>query len=544
MSETNSNTEMDSPTPSLIDLDDTMCELSTISSMTAHFAAPIDTADPLLLSRIHRIIRNSENLRPRERRILRAVMANMPSQEENDNAVLRRMIELSAAQLKLLAKIFEDGLRAVWELGSILPATDTADDAKNKMGETSTDHTADEQKMWKGVVFDESGPEMAICYDAINERSSPVRLLFDALGVEQTLPNIHHVHHKKGGRHANLPEACEARHNSTCPISGLDKDIFHIETAILVPHTVAAIETAEDAPFWRLLRLFLGPSLTDEIYGIAGGLNSFKTTNALCLGSGLGEGVFDNGVFYLIPCLPDGFFLELMNSYDVEFKWRGDNRLLRSFITFLPQDPDDQIKYSGAYNLLDEPRQIKSGDCFRLFTRDPGQFPLPHPLLLSLHAILWEVITTSGVSETFALRSPSSDGSLDGNSITSGTPSELENMARAAIIRPLAVEYVDFRLNQLIAFQPIKEIDMGDEEKNDQDEIMGGRLWEVDQFDTQMVENGFYDAEKSARSPSNDPTDCDEEEMDIAMTTELVLEYDGFHRRLAHRGYYGDGTFP
>lgn len=45
-------------------------------------------------------------------------------------------------------------------------------------------------------------------------------------------------------------------------------------------------------------------------------------------------------------------------------------------------------------------RQIHDGDMFRLFTDDPGRLPLPHPFLLSLHAVLWRMIGSAGLAET------------------------------------------------------------------------------------------------------------------------------------------------
>lgn len=45
-------------------------------------------------------------------------------------------------------------------------------------------------------------------------------------------------------------------------------------------------------------------------------------------------------------------------------------------------------------------RQIQRGDVFRLFTDDPARLPLPYPFLVSLHALLWEMIGSAGLGET------------------------------------------------------------------------------------------------------------------------------------------------
>lgn len=539
VSETTSGPDQDSPTPSIMDLLDLQPETSQRSSRTALLPPPIDITDPILLSSIFQNIRRCEGLCPRERRILRAFASNMPRQIETDNASLRRIAYLGPEEMKALATIVDDGLRSIWEFGGIERTVDAPKNVKND--DTNSENTVlDEQKMWNRVLLAESDADEEMSLDTKYKPTLADMLLFDALELTQTLPNIHHVHHKKRGRHANLPDACKQRQIGTCPITGIDEDIFTLEATLLVPHAAAAIETPEDAPFWRMLRLFLGPTLTDEIYEIVGGLNSYKTSNALCLGPGLGEGVFDHGMFYLIPRLKDGFKLDLMNSYDVEFKWRADKRLLDPFFSFLPENPKDQIDYRGTYNYLEKSRPIKSGNYFRLYTRDPGQFPLPHPLLLSLHNVLWEVIGTAGVAEPCSISSPTSESSSGSDSSTSGTSSDDDYQSAVGMICPLEVEYIDFRLNQLLAFRPRLRADTDDEESDDEDQPIVGRLWDVDQFDLQMVENGFYDAENSPKSSSNDSTDGERDEWGFVISKEVLLEFGEFHRSLAHGGYDRD----
>lgn len=50
--------------------------------------------------------------------------------------------------------------------------------------------------------------------------------------------------------------------------------------------------------------------------------------------------------------------------------------------------------------LAPQVRQIQDGDVFRLFTDDPARLPLPQPLLLSLHAVLWQTIGSAGLGES------------------------------------------------------------------------------------------------------------------------------------------------
>lgn len=42
-------------------------------------------------------------------------------------------------------------------------------------------------------------------------------------------------------------------------------------------------------------------------------------------------------------------------------------------------------------------RQVEDKDVYRLSTKDPENYPLPHPLLLSTHALLWHMTTAAGL---------------------------------------------------------------------------------------------------------------------------------------------------
>lgn len=73
-------------------------------------------------------------------------------------------------------------------------------------------------------------------------------------------------------------------------------------------------------------------------------------------------------------------------------------------VSQLPDDPARQLDCHGFHRLLDTARPIKPGDRFRLQTHDPAAYPLPHPLLLDLHALLWVMIASSGAAETMHMK--------------------------------------------------------------------------------------------------------------------------------------------
>lgn len=400
----------------------------------------VDTSDPILFAEIHRTIKSCNYLLTRERRVLRAVLLNMPSR--GDNALLRRMLSLDPVQFQLLAKIFEDGLLAARNFGGRPSNQATPADSDDfYFGSAGSKRSSvDDVDIWDDQDPPSAKrPRLAECDGAGSASMSPVvssdpptptpepapintmgpppsrvQLLFQALGVPHTLPDASRP--ERLARRGSLQDACLARQNRTCPITGRGADMFKLETAHLVPHSIAAISTVDDAPYWRLLTLTIGPELTNRVFEIVGGANSFRSSNGLTMDPILHGSLFDRGLFWLLPHLPDGFDPDVSHYYDIEFIWRADHRSLSSIMTFLPQTPDTQLDRAGRLNLLDDARRMETGDRFRLFTRDPERYPLPHPLLLSLHAMLWEMIASSGLLETARTRQADAAGPASGTS--------------------------------------------------------------------------------------------------------------------------------
>lgn len=386
--------------------------------------ASSDVSDPALFALIHRTVAACDHLSTQERRVLRAVLSNIPA----DNAFVRRMIALDSSQLQALAQVFEAGLIAARNFGGRPSSSALTPSAGSKrpspsphrgdeVGSSSSskrsklDHQAAEPVPPPVPSFQASPtPDPAANNLPPSTPPTPVELLFRALGISGGVPNLRPLatgvarSSSRFGRRASLADACLARQNNTCPITGRTVELFQLETAHLIPHSIAVLETADDLPYWRFLRLCLGPVLSDHIFNLVAGSNSFRSTNGVAMDPTLHGSLFDRGIFWLLPQLPDDFH-HGFSSYDVEFKWRADPRFLSTITSTIPRLPEDQLAESSvAYKHLDTARTLTSGDRFRLFTPDTERYPLPHPLLLSLHARLWEMIAASGLSETAKLR--------------------------------------------------------------------------------------------------------------------------------------------
>lgn len=161
-----------------------------------------------------------------------------------------------------------------------------------------------------------------------------------------------------------------------------------------------------------LLGVCLGPSLRDTVFSILSSGNSSTTTNSLVLDPGFHK-LVDKGTLHLAPVgLPDATFdAATCSQYDVRFTWWGSVEELGVCLTTVWHYPEDQVRpasiragnHTGVIPLqhvrLGPPRIIDDGNLFRLFTNDPEKYPLPHPLLLDLHGMLWRMISAAGMIE-------------------------------------------------------------------------------------------------------------------------------------------------
>lgn len=96
-------------------------------------------------------------------------------------------------------------------------------------------------------------PGLSISMDLL---LSPTEKLFHTRGVPHTLPDDDHI--TRLSRRGSLQDACLAPQTHPCAIPERTDVMSKLETAHPVPHSIAAISTAADPPYWRFLRLILG----------------------------------------------------------------------------------------------------------------------------------------------------------------------------------------------------------------------------------------------------------------------------------------------
>lgn len=343
---------------------------------------PLYLKDPFLYSQLIHFIMRAYGLTEADRLVLLGVLKHMPVvQPSETQSLVTRVMSLDRGHLKLLADLFTSSLldaRGWGGLRRVASSTSTA-------ASTSTS------------VSGQPTPAQPLVSTGYND-------LFHLLSIASPFPTGPSVDATTPGdrakRSVRLSRDCLKRQNGSCPLTTRIGN--SLETAHIIPHSVASM-SRQDTAFWLLLAITLGPALRDHLYSLIYDTKSYSTTNGLALDASMHR-YFDAGTFVLLPAFDTPFDPASTDQLDVTFNWRSSSENLETCFTRLPPDPASQVSKNpqGKFNPTFAPqaRRIDDGDVFRLFTDDAQRLPLPHPFLLSLHALLWRMIGSSGLAET------------------------------------------------------------------------------------------------------------------------------------------------
>lgn len=462
-----------------------------------------------MLAQIHDFVQSCDGLLPSERQILLGVLPNIPLSPDR-SSFFARLLSLTPSHMKTLSQVLESGLLAARNFGGRPHSwvDNGGGSSSRSLSKRSSveDTVSDNNSTFKRPRLVSMSPQLASDHmptadslpsvsatpesiaDVITEEPMTAEIaLLMHLGIHDRLPSI--TTGERFARGGNLSQDCLIRQGDVCPITGHLNNPFVLETAHLIPHSVAAIKTLDGTPFWLLLTICLGPDLRDQIYNVVGGSASSSSTNGLSLDPNI-HALFDRGVLWLIPLLVAPFDQSTTTHYDVEFSWRGDLSLLQSLGTVLPISPEEQVVGNPPrYNTTSPLRPIQHRGVFRLFTAQPAKYPLTHPLLLSLHNMLWIMIESSGLTETAKVkkarlgsgdgggrhprggsrgshrrsipRTPADRKAGKPHSNPTARPSETQRAPPPAPTQDyklqappsIRMEYLDWKLNQLIALR-------------------------------------------------------------------------------------------
>lgn len=350
---------------------------------------PLHHQNPLLLCRLIRTVNDTCGLDAADRLVLTGVLQHLPT-STSTSTTISRIATLSPDQLKLLADIFAAGLVNARSWG----------ERRDTFTPGSTRSTATDTTPTPTTPVDILGPCQQHFADlAVGDLFSHLEIAPFPTAAAITNKDPAVPPQERSKKHiAN----CLARQEYVCPIT---TRTLTLETAHLIPYSVTRAATPDTA-FWLLLAVVLGPHLRDTVYEIVHDTNSYSTTNGLALDSSLHK-LFDKGTTLLLPNFTKDATFDpgTCRSYDIVFQWRDHVRDLKLWMTYLPKSPEEQTRVStrGRFTRVQgEPRNIADGDVFRLWTNDPVGRPLPHPLLLSTHAMLWRMICAAGLGTSDA----------------------------------------------------------------------------------------------------------------------------------------------
>lgn len=377
---------------------------------------PLYRSNPLLWSQINDHLWSTCGLLHRERAILGAVFQHLPtpiplpdhpptaspSPVVKESSLIDRLLLLSVKHLKLLASLFSVALLHARAWGGPRSSTSRATPAISSS--ISLANSLPASPAIEGTDTPNSFAIYEPLFTALDIPSLP-----DARSLRRQVPVSSTAASSTSApaRSAKQKDDCLKRHLNRCPISLKSSTVEH---AHIIPHSVVALANKNISPFWMMLGVCLGPTLRDSVFSILA--NSYATTNSIVLDNSLHK-LLDNGTLHLAPVgRPDAIFEpSSCTQYDIRFTWWGSAAELRLFLTTVHLSPDDQVRPaagrtapSGSRVPLEHvrsgpPRFINDGDHFRLFTNDPVKYPLPHPLLLDLHGMLWRMLSTAGMAE-------------------------------------------------------------------------------------------------------------------------------------------------
>lgn len=299
---------------------------------------------------------------------------------------------LSGGTLRLLARLFK---AALTDAGGWV-------DRLSTNGEDSSMPTSWNVASPAGPAGESTGPVNPLLM---------YKPLFDELGI-LPLPGGKRITDPVSVGGSDKPKSdCSCRPHDGCPITLNTETVKH---AHIIPHSLANLEDKNTFPFWMMLGICLGPELRDMIFSIVSSDNRCRTTNLMTLDGPL-LSLFRNGAVHLVPVGDYGatFEASTCSQYDVHFIWWDPDPYPSRWITTAYENPEDQVRevsVKDAVNLhtgvvpFERVRggpqhHIVDGNRFRLFTNTPDSYPLPHPLLLDLHAMLWRMLTISGISK-------------------------------------------------------------------------------------------------------------------------------------------------
>lgn len=119
--------------------------------------------------------------------------------------------------------------------------------------------------------------------------------------------------------------ACLERDNNQCVITGRHIQIFPVEVAHIIPHSLGS---NRNHIYWKFLEIFLGQDATNDLWEFLGGDHINRLENLFLLDASIHR-LFDRHIIDLEP-VPS---LSTAHKTVVLFRWHGNSQLVPNVIT-------------------------------------------------------------------------------------------------------------------------------------------------------------------------------------------------------------------
>lgn len=349
----------------------------TISSSNAFYRNPLHN------SQVEQYIWGCDGLTYSERVIITGVLQHIPRPtsnhpQPNDAAnpcttqIVSRIVRLSIAKLKVLAHFFYAALTEAREWGTRYIGTDGSDEEGS----------------------------------SVSSEDSPLeryRALFAALGIPMA-PTI--TGHLTPVQDSDRMRSTLARHLNSCPITQETEP--DLELTQILPISLSSLHCDGQTPLWMFLGICLGPAARDGLFALVDTDETRQSTiNCVMMRTDFSL-MYSTGRFHFAP-LVNSFYASTCRHYDVCFYWWGPDWEIDSDLVPTLENPEEQVAITSIDPDTNQPvlapvrdgppRAIQNGDEFRLFTNDPVNYPLPHPLTFRLHGMIWRMMASTGIAD-------------------------------------------------------------------------------------------------------------------------------------------------
>lgn len=196
------------------------------------------------------------------------------------------------------------------------------------------------------------------------------------------------------GRSLKVKMDCNTRDGDHCQITHVQSSPTH---PLNVCHILAfSIKDGKSFDFWKFIAMFLGDKETEQLREMTLAPSTMSTDciqNVMLLESHVHH-YFDTGSLSLVPNIEDLTFpydMATTTQYSATVEMANGSQQVAIAVF-------KWVKVPGEADVRKLDYELKPGDQVTFTTTDPKTMPIPHPLLLQLHALVCRILHIQGAA--------------------------------------------------------------------------------------------------------------------------------------------------